>query len=170
VANNLTSLKKLYEKGVEIMLRGTDPITENDWERLTHFWAYNLDASSLPNSLETLSNIFRSPLPKERITKIGVYYQLLAFKRQDEMLKKLLGQLVTPDHLKHLRSIMSRNLQYEDLVKVFKKSGLEPSWPQQDDWTRLGKLCKALFSMTGEKFKTAQTEMAKIVNGGKINE
>ncbi len=162
----LISPNSLFEAGVDKMLKGVDPSTPSDWKALLHFWAFNLEATSLPGSLQMMCIAFRVPVDNEEVDKIGAYYRAIAIKRQEEMLMKLIGKPVQHGHLKHLRSILGQNLHYDQLVELFKKSGLEPSWPHIHDYEKLGKLCKALFAMkqTGGVLD-AQKAMIQIIEG-----
>ena len=162
----LISPNGLFKAGVDKMLKGVDPSTPSDWKALLHFWAFNLEATSLPESLKMMCIAFRVPVDSKEVEKIGAYYRAVALKRQEEMLTKLIGMPIQHNHLKHLRSILGQNLHYDQLIELFQKSGLEPSWPHIHDYEKLGKLCKALFAMekTGG-FVNAQQEMIKIIEG-----
>lgn len=164
--DNIYSPVELYEAGVKMMLKGVEPQTEDDWKKLVHFWAFNIGSDKLTEAVELLCLIFKAPLKSDYIQTVSKKYMAEALERQEKALKEIIGKPVTHQHLKFLRSTMSTNLSYEDLVKVFEKAGLELSWPNQTSWEAWGKLCKALFMMKGEKFKAPQKAMAKIINEG----
>ena len=163
--NSLVSLNELYKAGIDIMLKGIEPQTIEDWERLIHFWAYNISPETLPSSVELLCTVFSSPLKNDRVLEIVSYYKTLAIQRQEDVLKKIIGKPVTHTHLKHLRSIMSQHMEYGDLLEIFKKASIPPTWPNHDSWELWAKLCNALFLMKGEKYKESQKAMIKIIEG-----
>jgi uncharacterized protein YcgL (UPF0745 family) len=164
--DKLYSPAELYKSGVSMVLGGTEPQTPEDWTKLVHFWAYNINPEMVHESVGMLCLIYRSPVEEDDIKKIATYYKDLALKRQEEALKQIIGKPVTHSHLKHLRSIMASNLQYADLVKVFDKAGINHAWPNHESWESWGKLCDALFLMKGAAYKVPQKEMAKIINEG----
>ena len=164
--DKLYSPAELYKSGVTMMLNGSDPQTSEDWTKLIHFWAYNINPESMPETLGMMCLIFKSPVKDGEIKKIAAHYKKEAQKRQEETLKKIIGKPVTHEHLKHLRSIMCTSLQYADLVKIFDKAAIPHAWPNHGSWENYGKLCNALFLMKGTAFKVPQQEMAKIINNG----
>ena len=164
--NSLVSLNELYKAGIDIMLKGIEPQTIEDWERLIHFWAYNISPETLPSSVELLCTVFSSPLKNDRVLEIVSHYKALAVQRQEDALKKIIGKPVTHAHLKHLRSIMSQNIEYDGLIEIFKKASIPPTWPNHDSWELWAKLCNALFLMKHAKFKESQKAMIKVIEGG----
>ena len=164
--DKLYSPAELYKSGVTMVLEGVEPQAPEDWTKLIHFWAYNINPEMVLETLSMLCLIFKSPIKEGDVKKIATQYKDMALKRQEEALKKIVGKPVTHDHLKHLRSVMSTNLQYADLVKVFDKAAIPHAWPNHGSWENYGKLCSALFLMKGTAFKAAQADMAKIINNG----
>ena len=161
----LVSPNELFTGGVEMMLQGNEPKNPEDWEKLVNFWAYNVSPEVLPQAVELLCSIFSVPIEPKLVQEISKHYKDAAIKRQEEMLKKIIGSPVTHAHLKHLRSIMAQNIGYDGLIAVFKKAGIDPSWPNHDAYEQWAKLCNALFMIKGDEYKEAQTSMAKIING-----
>jgi len=165
--SKLFSPNELLTAGKDIMLGGVAPKDSNDWNKIVHFWAANISASLLPSTIELLCVMFRVPLDKEVVLSISKYYKELAIKKQEEELQKIIGQPVTHNNLKHLRSIISENLEYGEIIKIFKKAQLQEAWPNHESWEAWGKLCNALFLMKDDVFKKAQQGMMKVIKGGK---
>jgi hypothetical protein len=167
MGNKLYSPNELFVAGKQLMLNDVEPQNGSDWVKLVHFWAANINTGSLPEAVEQLCIMYRAPIKKELVLKISNHYRDLALKKQEEELKKIIGKPVNHAHLKHLRSIISKNVEYGNMIQIFHKAKLPEAWPHHDNWESWGKLCNALFLMSGSGYKTAQKEMLNIINGDK---
>src|SRR5574340_1044805 len=145
MSSELVSPNDLFKAGVDMVLKGVNPTTPEDWVQLLHFWSFNISADALPDAVMSLCQIFRAPIEEAKVLQVVDYYQKLAVTRREEELRKLIGKPVTHEHLKHVRAALAQNLDYDGIVSVFTKANLPAAWPDLGAWEQLGRLCNALF-------------------------